>query len=70
MLRYRNRNGLDANLRTLSSGDFIRNTFFLVFVMYGLLGCFFIKGLFSIGSVYVSDFKSMYLTSLDKCKYF
>ena len=31
---------------------------------------FLIKGLFSIGSLYFSDFKSMYLTRLDKCKYF
>ena len=40
MLRYRNRNGLDSNLRPLSSRDFICNTSYLVFVMHGLLGCF------------------------------
>lgn len=66
MLHYRNRNGLDANLRPFSSRHFICNTFFVVFVMYGLLGCFDSGLFFSFGT----DFKSMYLTRLDKCEYF
>ena len=38
LLRYRNRNGLHANLRPFSLRDFICNMFFfLVFVMHGLL---------------------------------
>ena len=40
--------------------------FFVVFVMYGLLGCFWLGAFFS----FESDFKSMYLTKLDKCEYF
>ena len=66
MLRYRNHNGLDANLRPFSSRHFICNMFFVVFVMYGLLGCFDSGLFFSFGT----DFKSMYLTRLDKCEYF
>ena len=70
MLRYRNRNGLDANLRPLSSRDLYVTRFFFGICNAWFTRVFLIKGLFSIGSVYVSDFKSMYLTRLDKCKYF
>ena len=35
--------------------------------MHGFTRVFLTKGLFSIGSVYVSDFKSMYLTRLGLC---
>ena len=66
ILRYRNRNGLDANLRPLSSQHFISNSFFCGIRNVWFTRMSWLRAFFSFGT----DFKSMYLTRLDKCEYF